>query len=403
MTTTLGEFCESNLIDEGNQKATNLDLFREVSRLAEKKCLRPIETPTGDFVRCGSRVYAECPSCAAITAGDYREIMRSGFASGFRFFFVTLTQPSFGKVHDSTTDLVGTPKTPATYDYLGQADHNHNMGKLWTASVKRLRRFVAKVQPLTEESAAVEALGVYELQKRGALHIHALVRVPSWVSLPAEEIGEIMRSATAKSPATGAILEFGTQFDSQEIYLPDVPEKPSEKETRTHQRNRQIWYLSKMIGYSLKAVSAEAAGQFLHAMPPLPPTSAPPLDQHYWAIQNAYTRLYPPTSAKDSRYKTRLQRLGGGSHVVVKTRGWSLKGLTRKVQHEKRCEVARDLAAKEKDSITSKEAAEVDYNKIHEAILWVKENDPSGEIPDLALALALEIVFGLEGITPLRE
>lgn len=54
-------------------------------------------------VRCGNRRPAVCPSCAKLARKDYQKLIASGFddvdQQRYRFYFLTLTAPSFGAVH----------------------------------------------------------------------------------------------------------------------------------------------------------------------------------------------------------------------------------------------------------------------------------------------------------------
>ena len=77
--------------------------------------------------------------------------------------FVTLTQPSFGRVRRDTA----TPVNPATYDYPGQARANLHFAKLLDRFVQNLRRVAGY---------DVQYFAVIEPQRRGALHAHLAIR-----------------------------------------------------------------------------------------------------------------------------------------------------------------------------------------------------------------------------------
>src|SRR5690242_11806804 len=79
--------------------ATDSDRADVVARV----CARPIRTTSGVWVRCGSRVKSRCDSCAELYRGDWAAIARSGVFDGpveeYRFYLLTLTAPTFGRVH----------------------------------------------------------------------------------------------------------------------------------------------------------------------------------------------------------------------------------------------------------------------------------------------------------------
>src|SRR5689334_825864 len=78
----------------------------QLKALRERYCTRPVEVEPGVSVRCGSRRWSECPSCSRLWAGDSARLARSGIydsdgtpLTAFRYFFITLSAPSFGAVH----------------------------------------------------------------------------------------------------------------------------------------------------------------------------------------------------------------------------------------------------------------------------------------------------------------
>lgn len=164
-------------------------------------------------VRCGSRRRSQCPACASIWAGDSAKLGRSGFedadghpVGGYRFLFLTLTAPSFGRTHlvvkwerdegkrcgcgathgRDETSLRGLPLDLDGYDYAGQVRWHQNLGKLWNVTVGRMRRLVPDM----------EFYRVFEAQARGALHAHAIVRVPEWPAVTATELLAEAQAAT---------------------------------------------------------------------------------------------------------------------------------------------------------------------------------------------------------------
>jgi hypothetical protein len=98
----------------------SFDFDREFYDLIRARyCSRPYEAKPGVWVRCGSRLKATCESCAELYRGDWAAIARSGIfdeagdvVEGYRYAFLTLTAPSFGKViHRRTTISAKQPGT----------------------------------------------------------------------------------------------------------------------------------------------------------------------------------------------------------------------------------------------------------------------------------------------------
>src|SRR5690606_5386241 len=186
-------------------------------------------TPSGVLVRCGSRQKSRCPSCAELYRGDWAAIARSGVFNGdplaSRFYLLTLTAPSFGAVHrvpksggtsrrrcrcgatHSATDagLRGVPVDEAGYDYAGLVAWNRDSGTLWDNTRRRLR----------DHFAGVEFFVVREWQERGALHLHALIRIPRAGAPTADVLGSVAQAARAFSKVDGSEVVWGEQFNCQ--------------------------------------------------------------------------------------------------------------------------------------------------------------------------------------------
>lgn len=179
---------------------TVTEILGQVSdELLASNCSAPLRLESGVrevLVRCGSRSRERCPACAARYARDEYMVATSGIkliglssegvtvspVSDFSgaFFFLTLTLPSFGAVHSlgacrcgtSHADgsfLVGVPLSSASYDYLGHAVSNIFAPRLFNETIKALRYYLPA-------GYSFELYGVPEYQKRGAIHIHVLLR-----------------------------------------------------------------------------------------------------------------------------------------------------------------------------------------------------------------------------------
>ena len=169
---------------------------------------------------CGNRRATRCPSCARLYRADARHLVKAGLEGGkgvdegvarHPAVLLTLTAPSFGPVHRSrvgrapchpgdpkrrcphgrptscflrhTDDerSVGEPLCPDCYDYSGQVRHNGCTPELWRRTSIYIPRYLAKVldlsQPDFNERFRVTFVRVAEFQRRGAVHLHVVVRL----------------------------------------------------------------------------------------------------------------------------------------------------------------------------------------------------------------------------------
>ena len=176
------------------------------------------------YVRCGNRLASRCPSCSHEYQGDMWHLLSAGVSGGDKgvpesvsthpLVFLTLTAPSFGAVHSSTRAgaqprqctvnaapglcehgrprrctehhdaddaRIGQPLCPDCYDYEGQTVWQWHCPELWRRFTIRLRRLVATHLGMSEKASRdllrVQFAKVGEYQKRGAIHLHALVRL----------------------------------------------------------------------------------------------------------------------------------------------------------------------------------------------------------------------------------
>jgi hypothetical protein len=300
-------------------------------------CGRPFRTRSGAVVRCGSRIASVCPSCAELYRGDWAAIARSGVfearAEDFRFYLLTLTAPSFGRVHrvprsagsksrrcgcgvthnPADVDLRGVPLEPDGYDYLGQVAWNRDAGTLWDRTRRRLR----------DRWDSSEFFVVREWQDRGVLHLHVLVRIARGEPSTREALEDAAGSATAVSLVDGTVVAWGAQVDVKRFRV-------------GRDGARTIWYLSKALNYVMKDAAREAlSGQRGRG--------ESRVWRHLSALERAarWTRCSPGCVVGACRSRSH-DRYGARSHVVSATRrtrhrsGWSFTGLTRSVQRRQR-------------------------------------------------------------------
>lgn len=158
-------------------------------------CARPRLTAAG-YTRCWSRDYDTCPSCAAMNAMYTKKLISSGFGvPDSQFYLLTLTAPSFGKIHKvphSPSDAVvscecgvvhpfgsplgGVPVDVSSYRALDAVRWNAASSELF----RRSMMYVGAALPGASWCA------VREYQRRGSIHLHIIVRVPA--SLPSTDV-----------------------------------------------------------------------------------------------------------------------------------------------------------------------------------------------------------------------
>jgi len=223
------------------------------------------DEPTGRLLTaCGNRRSSRCPSCSRLYAADTYHLIRAGLSGGKNVpetvrshprLFVTLTAPSFGPVHNRRTSdagetlacrcgqrhraddpVVGTPLSPATYDYTGAVLWNAHAGALWARFTTYLRRELAAHLGITQKalnaSVRVSFAKVAEYQQRGSVHFHAVVRLdgpegsnqppPTWATAAAltHAVKEARKRAvlTVASDAIGErAIAWGSELDIREI------------------------------------------------------------------------------------------------------------------------------------------------------------------------------------------
>ncbi|MEU1353013.1 replication initiator [Streptomyces cinnamoneus] len=224
------------------------------------------------LVRCRNRRESVCPSCSRLHAGDTFHLVRAGLTGGKTVpasvrehprLFVTLTAPSFGTVHRATADgkrchprrntapcehgrlltcpqvhkpgepLIGHPLCPGCYHYTAHVLWHAHAGELWSRFTRNVRRHLATTVGIAQsrfgDNARLSFAKVAEYQQRGAIHLHAVVRVdgptgpdsspPAWAT--ADLLTTAVRAAThrvhVRTPHSAAIgelaLRWGTQLD----------------------------------------------------------------------------------------------------------------------------------------------------------------------------------------------
>jgi uncharacterized Zn-finger protein len=248
--------------------------FREV--MGAGGCRNPVhllaesvDTETGEIlttdlrIACKDRRSVLCPSCAAVYKADAWFLVTAGLAGGKGMpetlaqhprLFLTLTAPSFGMVHTTSSDggchtrersacphgqprtctirhelsddLLGSPLCEACFDWEGAVLWNAAASRLWNRTIDRVRRVLAaEVGGITafRRQASLQYLRVAEFQRRGLVHLHAVIRAdgpaptdppPAWLTV--ELLERAVRGAVASTSVptgAGTTATWGTQLD----------------------------------------------------------------------------------------------------------------------------------------------------------------------------------------------
>ena len=197
-------------------------------------CANPVQASACDpdlgrrvvvMIRCGNRRAAICPSCSDLYAADTWQLVHAGTQGGHHGMpettanrpqvFATLTAPSFGAVHTSSSrpgladtvchsassgkshcphgkalwcnaihasddPEVGQPLCPDCYDYTGHVLFNWHAPELWRRFTIALRRAVAahlRRMGIDPDAVRVSFVKVAEYQRRAVVHYHTIIRL----------------------------------------------------------------------------------------------------------------------------------------------------------------------------------------------------------------------------------
>ena len=173
--------------------------------------------PDGVLLKaCGSRRETVCRPCASLYRGDAFALVAAGLRGGKEVpetigdhpaVLLTLTAPSFGSVHrrrpdgschpwgsrcthgrvlvcsqrHGSTDIVlGGALCPDCYDYEGAVLFNAGVSELWRRTTIYALRALGSLLGMSARQAArqlrLSYVKVVEFQRRGSVHLHALVR-----------------------------------------------------------------------------------------------------------------------------------------------------------------------------------------------------------------------------------
>lgn len=229
--------------------------------------------PDGVLLKaCQQRRATLCPTCSATYRADAFQLVSAGLrggkgvpetVAGHPAAFATFTAPAFGAVHSAATNRHGQPRRchpagtgacehgirracekihegrdpvlgqaicGACFDYPSAVVWNALAGDLWRRTTIGLRRRLARHAGLPAsrlaEAMSVSFAKVVEYQRRGAVHVHAVIRVDPVGKAPASLDGEVLALAVIDvatsvsvpypdSPGLTGRARWGSQLDVQ--------------------------------------------------------------------------------------------------------------------------------------------------------------------------------------------
>jgi len=161
--------------------------------------------------KCGAARSSKCPPCAEVKRGDVAAVGRSGWVDcpSDRGYFVTLTAPGADVLrwdvakcnHGSAVPCSG--KIGCKVDEHDLARWHDGLGQRWSWFITELRRLLG---------CDVQFFKTWELQSRGALHTHSMLKVDGPVT---------DRRFRAAVRLAASRWGFGRQVDVQMVDLSD--------------------------------------------------------------------------------------------------------------------------------------------------------------------------------------
>ena len=305
---------------------------------------------------CGSRSELQCPACAAVYRGDSRHLVRAGLEGGkgvdpavatHPAVFLTLTVPGFGAVHAArhgslcrrpglhssarcahgrllrcdarhriSDELIGTPICPDCYEYVGAVLQNASTPELWRRTTIYVQRRLASVLGCTQTEAArvvrLASCRVAEFQRRGLVHMHAVVRADGTDGMaPPIDIWQLARACAEAARAVRVshpqgVARWGDEIDVQVLGNGDDRAK------------RVATYVAK---YSTKSSSEHPGLQ--HRILSLVDLDRRVLPPHLHRMVATAWMLGDEPDLEHLGLRRHAHRLGFGGHFLSKSRAYS--------------------------------------------------------------------------------
>jgi hypothetical protein len=314
---------------------------------------------------CGTRRATRCAACADIYRGDARILVLTGLTGGKGTpdsvasrpaVLATLTAPSFGAVHTAgdpprpchpaapgrcphgrplgcavvhpdNSPAVGAPLCSDCYDFEGAVVFNARATELWRRTTIATRRALAGLLAIPvrrlEDHHRLAYVKVVEYQRRGVVHLHALVRCDTVESDSAPVDAAVLETAV-RIPAAKAAAPNPHHPARPVVWRPQIDLSAVDVD----QRRRAAGYLAK---YATK--STDDAGALDHRLRSGDP-AALPIPDHLRTMAETAWRLADHPHLAGLNLRHWAHTLGYRGHWLTKSQAWSTTfGALREARH----------------------------------------------------------------------
>ena len=335
------------------------------------------DEPEGVLLKaCGTRRATRCPSCASLYASDARMLVRAGLSGGKGvpesvaqrpMVFATFTAPSFGAVHGASDakpcragtnqqpcahgrlvtchlrhcadeSVLGDPLCPDCYDYERSVLWNATCPELWRRTTIYVRRELARLCDMNvkelDQSVRLSFAKVAEFQRRGVVHLHAILRVDPRDDesdvphiIDASLLTSAIRAAASKVTAplpvgfSGTSLgtaRWGRQLDVRVINATEHVESDASDRDESRRSSRAVAnYVAK---YATK--STDDLGELDRRLTSLDDLDARNVSAHFRRLVTTAWRLGALIHL--ARLRAWAHSLGFGGHWLTKSRRYSV-------------------------------------------------------------------------------
>ncbi|MDR8019418.1 replication initiator [Nesterenkonia aerolata] len=307
-------------------------------------CWNPIYVPGQEYPkRCENRRNSICAPCARLFKDDWRAIGLDGIFNedgspldGYQFWFITLTMPSMGAVHNSVgaeglcshcqvkhdPDLIGValretqlledcaPWMASRFEASQQVQWHMGLTAGWDSTRKQLRRDFPDAAYFLSN----------EWQERAAIHKHILVRIPDSQALDYLSTYAKLEKLQGVKALDGA-WQWGSQMKIDKLGGSDLKKK--------------VGYVVKALGYGMKSITSDKHKDYAGGK-----SDARARQEHKLAQAARRTPCHKRGGCSDpascSSRAHRADTVGFSGRPVVCSRDWSVSGKTRKSLKEKR-------------------------------------------------------------------
>ena len=218
--------------------------------------------------------------------------------------------------HLVSDEAIGTPLCPNCYDYVGAVLQNASTSELWRRTTIYVQRRLATLLGRTQaESARLVRLAscrVAEFQRRGLVHLHAVIRVDSaHGTMPPIDAWQLAQACTEAAHAVSVTHPWGTARWGDQIDV-QVLEQGDDRARRV------AGYVAK---YAAKS-SAEHPG-LEHRITSEQDLDRRELPPHLHGMAATAWNLGGDARLESLRLRRHAHRLGYGGHFLSKSRTYS--------------------------------------------------------------------------------